>query len=123
MIGKGGNGKNVFIGILSNLHGVENISNVPLKDIIKDIFALVDLVNKDINIDSESTSIDDISTLKMLTDNQPIKVQQKGQPAFNARLHAKPFFAANKLPTTADDTDARFRREIIIEFPKQFEVE
>ena len=42
--------------------------------------------------------------------------------AFQARLHAKPFFAANKLPTTADDTDARFRREIIIEFPKQFEL-
>lgn len=120
--GEGGNGKNVLIGILSNLHGEKNVSNVPLKDIAKDRFALVDLVNKDINVDTESTSVDDISSLKKLTDNQLIRVQQKGQPAFQARLHAKPFFAANKLPTTADDTDARFRREIIIEFPKRFEL-
>ena len=120
--GAGGNGKNVLIGILTHSHGKENVSNVPLKDISKDRFALVDLVNKDINIDSESTIVDDISTLKKLTDNQLIRVQQKGQQAFQARLHAKPFFAANKLPTTADDTDARFRREIIIEFPKQFEL-
>jgi P4 family phage/plasmid primase-like protien len=121
LIGEGGNGKNVFIGILSNLHGLKNVSNVPLKDIAKDRFALVDLVKKDINIDSDSTIIDDISTLKKLTDNQPVRVQQKGQPAFDARLHAKPIFAANKLPTTADDTDARFRREILIDFPNQFE--
>jgi P4 family phage/plasmid primase-like protien len=123
LIGEGGNGKNVLIGILSNLHGLKNASNVPLKAIAKEQFALVDLVNKDINVDSESTSIDDISTLKKLTDNQLVRVQQKGQPAFDARLHAKPIFAANKLPTTADDTDARFRREILIDFPNQFEGE
>lgn len=111
-----------MIGILTHLHGEENVSNVSLKDIAKDRFALVDLVNKDINVDAESISVDDISTLKKLTDNQLIRVQQKSQKAFNARLYAKPFFAANKLPTTADDTDARFRREIIIEFPKQFEL-
>ncbi|HSF51241.1 MAG TPA: phage/plasmid primase, P4 family [Nitrososphaeraceae archaeon] len=119
--GEGGNGKNVLIGILSHLHGEKNVSNVPLKDISKDRFALVDLVNKDINVDTESTIIDDISSLKKLTDPQLVRVQQKGQPAFDARLHAKPIFAANKLPTTADNTDARFRREIIIDFPNQFQ--
>ena len=80
--GEGGNGKNVLIGILSHLNGEKNTSNVPLKDIAKDRFALIDLVNKDINVDTESTSVDDISSLKKLTDNQLIRVQQKGQPAF-----------------------------------------
>ena len=31
LIGRGANGKNVFIGILSNLHGLKNISNVSFK--------------------------------------------------------------------------------------------
>ena len=34
--GEGGNGKNVLIGIISHLHGEENVSNVPLRDIAKD---------------------------------------------------------------------------------------
>jgi putative DNA primase/helicase len=121
LIGGGGNGKNVLIGILTHLHGKKNVSNVPLKSIAKERFALVDLVNKDINVDTESTSINDISTLKKLTDNQSVRVEQKGQPAFDARLYAKPIFAANELPTSSDDTDARFRREILIDFPNQFE--
>lgn len=36
-------------------------------------------------------------------------------------LHTKLFFNANKLPMTDDDSDARFRREITIAFPNQFE--
>jgi P4 family phage/plasmid primase-like protien len=120
--GEGGNGKNVLLEIISRLHGEYNVSYVALKDIARDRFALVDLVNKDVNIDTESTSVDDISSLKKLTDNTLQRVQQKGQKAFPAKLYAKPFFAANKLPTTADNTYSRFRREIIIEFPRQFEI-
>ena len=120
--GEGGNGKNVLLEIISHLHGERNVSYVPLKDIGRDRFALIDLVDADVNIDTESTHVDDISSLKKLTDNALQRVQQKGQKAFPARLYAKPFFAANKLPTTADDTQSRFRREIIIEFPRQFEV-
>ncbi len=121
MIGRGANGKNVFVGILSNLHGLKNVSNVSLKSLAKERFALVDLVNKDINVDTESTSINDISTLKKLTGIQPVRVEQKGQPAYDVEIYAKQIFNANELPTTSDNTDARFRREIILSFPNQFE--
>ena len=121
LIGNGANGKNVFIGILSNLHGLKNVSNVALKSLAKERFALVDLVNKDVNVDTESTSINDISTLKKLTGVQPVRVEQKGQPAFDAEIYAKQIFNANELPTTSDNTDARHRREIIIPYPNQFE--
>jgi phage/plasmid-associated DNA primase len=30
LIGGGANGKNVFVGILSNIHGFKNVSNIPL---------------------------------------------------------------------------------------------
>ena len=36
LIGIGANGKSVFVGILSNLHGKKNISNVSLKSLTND---------------------------------------------------------------------------------------
>ena len=42
LIGIGANGKSVFIGILSNLHGLKNIGNVSLKSIATERFATVD---------------------------------------------------------------------------------
>ena len=116
MIGKGANGKNVFIGILSNLHGLKNVSNVSLKSLVKEQFALVDLVNKDINVDSESTSINDISTLKKLTDNQPVRVQQKGQPAFDAKLLQNKFLMPTNYRLLPMILMPDYRREIINRF-------
>ena len=125
LIGRGSNGKSVFLGILSNLHGKKNVSNVSLKSLVKERFALVDLVNKDINVDTElaSTTINDMSTLKKLTGTQPLRVEQKGQPAYDVEIYAKQIFNANELPTTSDNSDSHYRREIILSFPNQFEGE
>jgi P4 family phage/plasmid primase-like protien len=125
LIGIGSNGKSVFVGVLSNLHGLKNISNVSLKSLVHDRFALVDLVNKDINVDTElsSSSINDMSMLKKLTGTQPLRVQQKGQPAFDVEIYAKQIFNANELPINSDNTDAHYRREVTLPFPRQFEGE
>ena len=123
LIGIGANGKSVFVGVLSNLHGLKNISNVSLKSIGEDRFATFDMVGKDVNVDTElsSANIKDISNLKKLTGIQPMRVQQKGQPAFDAEIHAKLVFNTNELPNIPDNTDARYRREIILYFYRQFE--
>ena len=123
LIGSGSNGKNVFTGILSYLHGLKNISNVSLTSIIKERFSLADLENKDVNIDTELLNgvITDISTLKKLTGKQPIRIERKNKDAYDVILHVKLFFSANKIPSIDDDSDARFRREIILSFPYQFE--
>lgn len=125
LIGTGANGKSVFTSILVGLHGFKNISNVPLHSLIKDRFALSDLENKDINIDTELSTgfINDISILKRLTGSLPTRIERKNQRAYDTILHTKLFFNANKLPITDDDSDARFRREIAIAFPNQFENE
>ena len=96
LIGSGGNGKSVFIGILSNLHGHKNISNVPLHSLVSNRFALADLENKDVNVDTElsSSTINDMSILKKLTGRQPIRIERKGQHAYDALLWAKQFFNA-----------------------------
>ena len=123
LIGNGSNGKNVFTGILSNLHGIKNVSNVSLKSIIRNRFALADLENKDVNIDTELSTeiITDISILKKLTGKQPIRIERKNKDAYDVIIHAKLFFSANKIPLILDDSDARFRREIYLIFPFQFE--
>jgi putative DNA primase/helicase len=123
LFGYGANGKSVFTGLLTALHGSKNVSNVPLSSMIKNTFALSDLENKDVNIDTElsNATIQDSAILKKLTGRQPIRIERKHQRAYDAMLHAKLFFSANKIPQTADDSDAYYRRNIVISFPNRFE--
>jgi putative DNA primase/helicase len=123
LFGYGANGKSVFTGLLTALHGTKNISNVPLSAMLEDRFALSDLEGKSVNVDTEltSTTIRDTSVLKKLTGRQPIRIQRKNQQAYDARLYAKLFFSANKIPIAYDESDAFFRRKIILSFPNKFE--
>ena len=123
LLGIGANGKNVFTGILTFLHGLENLSHISIKSILDNRFAIAGLENKDVNIDTEMSQgvLKDISILKKLTGKQPISIEKKGIDAYNALLHSKFFFCANTIPSINDNSDARFRRQVIITFPNQFE--
>ena len=125
LYGEGGNGKSVFTGLLTALHGEQSVSNVPLPSITNNTFALADLEFKDVNIDTELSNVGakDTSNLKKLTGGkrQPIRIERKNQHARDALLHAKLFFNTNKIITSADQTDAYFRREILISFPNTFQ--
>lgn len=123
LLGYGSNGKSVLLGLLTRLHGPNNISNVSLKSILTNRFALSDLENRTVNIDTElsSTTIEDATVLKKLTGRQPIRIERKNEKAYDARLYAKLFFNANKIPETKDDSDAYYRRNIIVSLPNQFE--
>jgi putative DNA primase/helicase len=123
LIGVGANGKSVYTGLITNLHGSKNVSNVPLKSLLNNTFALANLENKDVNIDTElsGATINDMSILKRLTGKQPIRIERKRQDAYDTILHAKLIFNANQMPNNADNSDARIRREIPLSFPNQFE--
>ena len=123
LFGYGANGKGVFTGLLTAIHGSRNVSNVPLSSMLKNRFALSDLENKYVNIDTEltSTTIHDTTVLKKLTGRQPVRIERKNQRAYDTVLYAKLLFSANKIPETEDESDAYFRREIIISFPNRFE--
>jgi hypothetical protein len=105
LIGGGANGKNVFVGILSHLHGRKNISNIPLVvlDNPNHRFALAQLENKDINVDTElsARSYNDLSTLKKLTGRQPIMLERKGKDPYEVESWAKLFFNCNELPISS----------------------
>jgi P4 family phage/plasmid primase-like protien len=123
LLGDGSNGKGVIFGILAALHGAENVSNVSLKS-ITERFALYDLVGKNCNLDVELSAgkIEDTAILKKITGRQLVRVEQKNQEAFDAKIYAKIWLSANKIPYTNDQTDAWYRRNIIVSFPTKFDV-
>ncbi len=125
LYGLGANGKTVFTSLLTSLHGTRNVSNVPLPAMLNNRFALADLENKDVNIDSELpfTTIKETSILKKLTSGskQPIRIERKNQEAYDTRLYAKLFFNANRIPESMDMSDAYNRRMIITSFPNLFD--
>ena len=125
LYGLGANGKTVYTSVLTSLHGEDNVSNVPLTQMVSDRFALADLENKDVNIDNElgNQNIKDTAILKRLTggSRQRIRIQRKNQRAYDTTLYAKLFFNANKIPNSEDESDAYNRRVIIITFPNRFE--
>ena len=94
-----------------------------MRSLVNNTFVLSDLENKNINMDTElsSAGINDMSVLKKLIGTQPLRIEQKEKPAYDTIIYAKLFFNANQLPTTSDNSDAHYRREIIIPFPRQFE--
>lgn len=127
LLGKGSNGKSIVTSILTALVGLESVSNVPLKDLLENRFALSDLENKNINIDNDVTNanIGDTSILKKGTGGkrQPIRIERKNKQAYDTFLFAKIILNANELPNIKEKTPADYRREIIISFPNTFEGE
>jgi len=123
LFGYGANGKSVFTGLLTALHGAKNVSNVPLSAMLEDRFALSDLEGKSVNIDTEltGTRIRDTSALKKVTGRQPIRIQRKNEKAYDTLIYAKLFFSANQIPSAYDESDAFFRRKVILGFPNKFE--
>jgi P4 family phage/plasmid primase-like protien len=122
--GKGGNGKGVVDKILISLHGIQSVSNIQLEYLQENRFAKFHLIGKDVNIDPEISSgrIKDLASLKELTGQIPIFVEAKCRDGYEVKLHTKHFFNANQLPSIEDDTDAHYRREIIISFPHRYEM-
>lgn len=49
-------------------------------------------------------------------------MNKKNQRAFDSRIYAKPWLSANKIPYSSDQTNAWYRRNIIIATPNTFDV-
>ena len=78
----------------------------------------VSLANIDADLSSEA--LKSTSAIKKLTGGDPIYAEFKFKPGFDFINHAKPLYSANDIPVTPDQTDAFYRRPIIINFVNQF---
>jgi P4 family phage/plasmid primase-like protien len=123
LLGAGSNGKSTLLNLITQMLGKENVSNVELQSFETNRFATADLYNKNANIfaDISSNALKNNSTFKsMCGDVDTLRSERKFQNSFGFNNHAKLIFSANQLPETHEESDAFFRRWVIIEFNRQF---
>ncbi len=123
LVGDGGNGKSTFIGLIEALIGRENRSAVSLHELEENRFARHDLYGKAANLypDLPDKDLKSTGIFKMLTGGDPIRAEDKNVKAFTYHNVAKLTFSCNKVPKVPEDSNAYFRRWLIIEFPYVFE--
>lgn len=124
-IGEGANGKSTFIDSVRRFLGDENCVNIPLQELEESRFAKGNLYRRLANLcpDLSSKGMKGSGTFKMATGGDALTVDKKFKDMFTFVNYAKLIFSANRIPTSPDDTDAFFRRWVIVNFPNRFEGE
>lgn len=123
IVGAGGNGKSVFLNVLREMIGRENISERTLQELADDRFGAADLYGKNANIvgDLPRKALEDTGLLKRVTGNDVVTAQRKYEASFTFRPYAKIICAANEAPESPDMSTGFLRRTQIINFPNSFE--
>lgn len=118
-IGSGANGKSTLFKIMKQVIGPENTTSISIHSLIYNRFAAARLLDRVMNfyVDISGSSINELNAFKLIVSGDQITVENKNQPPFEFEPKAKHFFAANKTPEIKEDTDAVFRRFVLIEFP------
>ena len=116
LVGEGANGKSTLLELLRKFLGAENVATVPLQTLMENRFATSQLYGKLANLCADLTDkpLAKTGIFKMLTGNDAITAEQKFKQPFTFVNHAKLTFSTNKVPETMDDTNAFFRRWIIV---------
>jgi putative DNA primase/helicase len=122
LVGEGANGKSTFLYVLTRTLGKQNVSSIPLQIISNNRFALAELYGKmaDVYPDLPAVALKDTGLFKSLVTGEMISGEYKFRGRFDFEPYAKLLFSCNKMPQTPDDTDAFFRRWLILAFPNQF---
>jgi P4 family phage/plasmid primase-like protien len=122
-LGSGSNGKSTLCRIIREFLGKENVSNETLTRLISNRFACYQLYRKWLNIDPDVTSkqtFKQTGVLKALVGGDDLVAERKFCDAFYFMYQGGAIVCANGLPSSADDTDAFYRRWIFFDFPNQF---
>ena len=117
LYGSGANGKSVFFEIVNALFGRENVCNYSLNSLTKtDSYQRAELGNNLINYGSEINGKLEAAIFKQLVSGEPVEARQIYGKPFMLRDYAKLIFNCNELPKDVEQTNAYFRRFLIIPF-------
>lgn len=121
-VGEGNNGKSTLIRVTQALLGRDSCSAASLQELELNRFSKADLFAKSANLfaDLSDAALKSVGTFKMLTGGDPIRAEKKFQNSFLFVNHAKLTFSCNVVPEVYEDTEAFFRRWLIIQFPNSF---
>jgi len=123
LFGGGSNGKSTFINLIKTFLGPENTSSISIQQLSEDQYSKSWLYGKLANLysDLEDKALHDTGIFKILTGEDMITCNVKyGKDSLTFVNHAKMIFSANKFPKVYDDSDAFFRRWIILRFERTF---
>lgn len=116
LYGSGANGKSVFFNIVNALLGKENISYYPLDTLTRSEYQRAELANRLLNYASEINGKMETDMFKKLVSGEPVDARQIYKRPFDLYDYGKLMFNCNLLPKDTEQTDAFFRRFIIIPF-------
>lgn len=121
-VGEGANGKSTLINIIKALLGQKNCASIPLQMFENNTFASSGLLGKLVNLyaDLPSKAVMDTGYFKALVGGDLVPYERKFQDKSEFVNYAKFIFSANQIPMSFDNSDAYFRRWLIITFPNQF---
>jgi phage/plasmid primase, P4 family, C-terminal domain len=122
-VGSGANGKSTLLEVLKEFLGRDNIVSVPLQELSRR-FTASQLFGKLANIypDLPLGAFRQTGVFKTLTGGDQISAEVKYSPNFlNFVNYAKMIFSTNKIPETSDESDAFYRRWLLVNFPNVFE--
>jgi putative DNA primase/helicase len=121
LIGDGGNGKSVFIDIISSLCGKENVCNVSLNK-LNDEKYLLELFGKMVNVSDETPNKRCMNTdlVKAVVDGAWVTGREIYKKPSKFQPYAKHYLGMNTLPEIDDNTHGMWRRIYVIEFPRKF---
>lgn len=122
LLGAGSNGKSVFLQLVRELLGVENVAAVTLQALAEDRFAMAELFGKLANVagDLDSRPLERSGAFKTLTGGDLVTADRKyGQP-FTFVSFATLVFSANEWPVSHDQSDAYFTRWLAVPFTRRY---
>ncbi len=117
LYGTGANGKSVFFEVVTALLGTQNVSNFSLQNLTNDNgYYRAKLANKLVNYASEINGSLDAAIFKQLVSGEPVDARLPyGEPLIISE-YAKLIFNCNGLPKDVEQTNAYFRRFLIVPF-------
>jgi putative DNA primase/helicase len=118
LYGTGANGKSVFFDVVNALlGGNENVSYYSLQSLTNETgYQRAMLANKLLNYASEINGKLENAIFKQLASGEPIEARLPYHDPFTLTDYAKLIFNCNELPKDAEQTNAYFRRFLIVPF-------
>lgn len=117
LYGSGANGKSVLYEIVRALFGDHNVSSFSLESLTDtNGYYRAQIDTKLLNYASEISSKMDTTRFKAMISGEPIEARQPSGRAMQLEQYAKMIFNCNELPKDTEQTNAFFRRFLIVPF-------
>jgi putative DNA primase/helicase len=114
--GDGANGKSVLMDIIEALVGEEQCFKAQLEDITGDKYTRAQLGNYILNVCSEISNRLKTDIFKLLASREPLPARHPYGRPFKVTEYATCIFSMNNFPKDVEQTNAFFRRFLIVEF-------